>query len=55
MANLYFFSEAIPTEESRRIVSQIPAAPTPRLFFSLCGVAVITKSESCDSFMDYSE
>jgi hypothetical protein len=53
--NLYCFSEAIPTEESGRIVSEIPATPTPWLFFSLCVVAVITKSESCNSLVDYSE
>lgn len=53
--NLYYFSEAIPTEESGRIVSQIPATPTPWLFFSLCRIAVITKPKSCSSLMDYSE
>lgn len=51
----YCFSETIPVEESRRTVSQILATSTPWLFLSFCGTAVITKPESCNCLMDYSE
>jgi hypothetical protein len=51
----YCFTETVPVEEPRRTISQIPATSTPWLFLSFCGATVITKPESCNYLMDYSE